>query len=129
MVYIIILTWNGKKYLSKLFKSLADLNYPKERFKIVVVDSSSTDGSVEYLKKLEEQDKIKLIKLKTNLGFAGGNNIGMDYALKNKAEYVMLLNQDTFVEPDFLDELVKAAKADKKIGVVQPLILHYQDKN
>lgn len=128
MIYIIILTWNGKKYLSNLFKSLADLNYPKEKYKILVIDSASTDGSIEYLKNLEKQNKIELIKLKTNLGFTAGNNIGMEKAIKDKTDYVFLLNQDTEVDPDFLTHAVAKAKSDEKIGVVQSLTLHLNDK-
>jgi len=132
MIYIIILTWNGKKYLAKLMNSLADLNFPKEKLKIVVVDSASTDGTVEYLENLmkDSSDSLvaRLIKLEKNLGFAGGNNIGMKYALDKGAEYIALLNQDIVAESDFIDELVKAADSDKQVGVAQPLILYYQNK-
>ncbi len=125
MIYIIILTWNGKKYLTKLFNSLENLNYPKDKYKILVLDSGSTDGTLFHLEKLEAHGQIKLIKLKQNLGFAGGNNVGMQYALNHEAEYIFLLNQDTYVEPDFLQHLIAKAKSDTSIGVIQPLILHY----
>ena len=127
MVYIIILVWNGKKYLSKLFSSLANLDYPKDKYKILVLDSGSTDGSRDYLRDLNDRQIIKLIELKKNLGFTGGNNLGMQHALKNKAKYIFLLNQDTFVKPDFLTELIKTAETDKKIGIVQSLTMHYNN--
>jgi hypothetical protein len=127
MIYIIILTWNGIKYLPKLFESLAVLNYPKNDYKILVLDSGSTDGSVEFLEKLEVEGKIEFVKLAKNFGFAGGNNIAMEMALKKGAKFVTLLNQDSFVEPDFLAELVKTAEKNPKAWVIQPLILHYKD--
>jgi len=129
MTYIIILTWNGKKYLNKLFNSLDNLTYPKNSHKILVLDSGSTDGTIFYLEKLESQGKIELIKLKENKGFTGGNNIGMQHALDNGAENIILLNQDTYVQPAFLEHLIAKTKSDKSIGVVQSLILHYKDKN
>jgi len=127
MVYVIILTWNGKKYLPKLFESLAVLNYPKDNYKVLVLDSGSTDGSLEFLEKLEKEEKIQLVKLQKNLGFCGGNNIGMERALKEGAKYIVLLNQDTLVEPNFLGELVKTAETNVESGVVQALILHYKE--
>jgi len=128
MVYIIILVWNGKKYLSKLFESLGVLSYPKEKYKILVLDSASSDGSLEFLERLEKEGKIELMKLQKNLGFCGGNNIGMKYALNNGAKHIVLLNQDTFVEPDFLSELIKTAESEEKIGAVQALLLYNDGK-
>ena len=125
MVYIVILTWNGIKYLPKLFTSLGNLVFDENKLKIVVIDSGSTDGSREYL---EDLDNIHLIKLDKNIGFVKGNNLGMQYALDNKAEYVVLLNQDIEVKEDFLDYLVNTAESDKKIGIVQPLMIYYENK-
>ncbi len=125
MIYIIILTYNGLPYLPKLFASLAVLDYSK--YKILVLDSGSLDGSVMFLEKLKEQGQIELIKFKKNPGFCVGNNLGMQYALNNGAQNVVLLNQDTEVEPNFLAELVRVAESDEKIGVVQSLLI-YNDK-
>lgn len=127
MTYIIILTWNGKKYLEKLFKSLENLSYPKDKYKVLVLDSGSTDGTVFHLEKLEAKGQIELIKLKKNLGFTGGNNVGMQHALDKGAENIVLLNQDTYIEPDFLEHLIAKANSDDQIGIVQPLILHYKE--
>ncbi|MFH1376847.1 MAG: glycosyltransferase family 2 protein [Candidatus Woesearchaeota archaeon] len=126
MVYIVILTWNGMKYLPKLFKSLGNLDFNKEKLKIVVVDSGSTDGSREYLESL---DNVHLIKLDKNLGFVKGNNLGMQYALDDKAKYLVLLNQDMEVKEDFLNHLIHTAESNEKIGVVQPLIMYYNKKD
>lgn len=128
MTYIIILTWNGKQYLSNLFNSLAALNFPQNKLKIIVVDSASTDGTLTYLENLANQNKIHLIRLRKNLGFTVGNNLGIQYALDNYAEYIVLLNQDTIVEPDFLLQLIHSANADRQIGIVQSLLLYANNK-
>ena len=66
MIYIIILTWNGKEYLAKLFKSLADLNFDQEKIKFVVIDSGSSDGSREFIEDLNWQN-LEFIKLAKNI--------------------------------------------------------------
>ncbi len=135
MTYIILLIWNGRKYLPKLFESLAKINYPPDKFKILVLDSASTDGSLEYLERLVQgplaslRKNLKLIRLASNLGFAAGNNLGMQYALNHQAKYVYLLNQDTKVEPNFLLEAVKKAESEPKIGIVQSLLMHFKEEN
>ncbi|HPI67517.1 MAG TPA: glycosyltransferase family 2 protein [bacterium] len=126
MVYLIILVWNGLKYLPRLFHDLENLAYPPEKIKIIALDSNSTDGSREFLEKLNLPN-FSLIELEKNFGFALGNNIGMQYALAHGADYLVLLNQDISVEQNFLTELVDKTKTDPKIGVVQPLILYYQN--
>jgi len=78
----------------------------------------------ERLSKFPSNKKLRIIKNEKNYGFAEGNNIGMRYALKVlNPNYVLLLNNDTVVDPDFLTELVKVAKSDRKIGALQPKIL------
>lgn len=116
LVSIIIVNWNGKKFLKKCFSSLEKINYPN--YEIILVDNGSTDGSVEYIKKNFPQ--VKIIQNKENLGFAEANNIGYQQA---KGKYILLLNNDTEVTPDFLNRLVTVLKSDEKIGVVQPKIL------
>lgn len=66
--------------------------------------------------------EIEFLENQENLGYAGGNNIGIKYAIQNGADYVFVLNNDTTVEPDSLEKLVKAAEADPKVGIVGPAI-------
>ena len=87
-------------------------------FEIVVVDNGSVDGSPEKL--LENAPEIRLIRNATNLGFAGGCNVGMRDALRRGTDYVLLLNNDTIVAPDFLSQLVTVTESDEKIGAVSP---------
>jgi len=127
-VSIIILNWNGWQDTLECLDSLAKIDYPN--YEIIVVDNGSIDESLAKLKVQNEKLKIanqnfKIIENKENLGFAGGNNVGIKYALKNGADYILLLNNDTLVEPDFLSELVKIGENDKKIGLIGPKIYFY----
>lgn len=125
MVSIIVLNWNGKEETIECIESLKNIKYPN--YEVIVVDNGSTDGSVEILSK--KYPNIKFIKNKENLGYAEGNNIGIRQAIKNKSIYVLLLNNDTVVDPNLLNELVNVAENDEKIGVVGPTIYNYNNKN
>src|SRR3990170_2313546 len=105
-VFIIILNWNGYADTAECVRSLYRITYPS--FVIVVVDNGSIDGSVARLK--DEFRDVVCMENKENLGFAGGNNEGIRYALEHGADYVLLLNNDTVVEAGFLDVLVRAAE-------------------
>ena len=113
---IIIVNFNGLEYLKKCLNSVEKQNY--DNFEIIVVDNGSTDGSVEYLRLYHPE--IKIISLPNNVGFSAGNVIGLKYA---SGDYIVLLNNDTIVDTNWLAELVKVAKMDKKIGIVGALIL------
>ncbi|MFA6254798.1 MAG: glycosyltransferase family 2 protein [Patescibacteria group bacterium] len=125
-VLIVILVYNGADFLRDCLSSLAKITYPKDSFEILVIDNASTDASVQYLK--NNWADIKLIENKENSGFAAGNNIGLQYGIDNGFDYVYLLNQDTVVSPNFLDEVMAIAQTDEKIGAVQSKLLLYQDQ-
>lgn len=116
MVYIIVLNWNGKTDTIECIRSLKEITY--DNYKIVIIDNASVDGSVAEIKKLFPD--IKIIENKENLGFAGGNNVGIDYAMDNSADYVLLLNNDTIVDKSFLSELMKVGESDPNIGLLGP---------
>jgi GT2 family glycosyltransferase len=124
VVYIIILSWNGKEDTLSCLRSIMGLRYPN--FTVVMVDNASSDGTVESVK--ENFTTVKIIANSENLRFAGGNNVGIEYALQNKADYILLLNNDTIVDPDFLDRLIEVAASDKRIGIAGPKIYYYQDR-
>lgn len=119
-VSIIIVNWNGLHYLQKCLPSLEKVNYPNRE--VIIVDNGSQDGSLEYLKKFPN---IKLIKNKTNLGFAGGNNKALPYV---RGDYILLLNNDTIVTKHFITELVREIEKDEKIGVVQGKLISMEDR-
>jgi GT2 family glycosyltransferase/glycosyltransferase involved in cell wall biosynthesis len=120
-VSIIILNWNGYEVTRGCLASLSKIDYPN--YEIVLVDNGSTDGSPEKL--AAEFPGVTTIRNKTNLGFTGGNNIGVQPALDNHAEYVLLLNNDTVVEPQFLSELIRVGESDDRIGILNPKIYYF----
>ena len=120
-VAIIILNWNGLRDTIACLESLSRLDYP--HYQVVVVDNGSTDGSVEAIQ--GRFPEATLIENGENLGFTGGNNVGLRYALTQGADYALLLNNDTEVAPDFLSRLVQAAEADPRIGVAGPTLYYY----
>ena len=124
-VHIIVLNWNGRDDTLECLKSLQQINY--DNYKIVIVDNGSEDDSVSEMKRLFPE--IKIIENKKNLGFAGGNNVGMKYAVENEADYVLLINNDTTVDENFLSELVKTGESDKKIGAVGSKIYFHSEPN
>ena len=109
-VSIIIVNWNGKHYLDTCLSSI--LNQTYKNFEIIMVDNASTDGSVEYVQ--EKYPSVKIIQTKENLGFAKGCNVGMR---ASNADYIVTLSNDTRVEQKWLEELVKVAETDEKIGI------------
>jgi GT2 family glycosyltransferase len=94
---------------------------------VVVVDNGSADGSAERIR--ERFADVTLIENARNLGFAGGNNIGINHAIQRDAEYVLLLNSDTVVSADLLRELVTAAQSDQRIGMLGPKIYYHHKSN
>jgi len=120
-VFIVILNWNGKKDTLECLNSLKKIDY--KNYKIIVIDNGSKNDSVKEIKK--EFPYAYILKNKTNLGFAEGSNIGIRYALKNNADYVLLLNNDTKVDGKFLPEMISLAESDEKIGIVCPKVYFY----
>ncbi len=110
LVSVIIVNWNGKKHLKECFKSLEKLNYPKEKYEVIMVDNASSDDSVDFTRK--NFLSIKIFSMDKNYGFCKSNNEGAKIA---KGEYLVFLNNDTFVEKDWLIELVKPVIVDKTI--------------
>ena len=107
-VSIITLTWNSYEVTRDCLLTLKKLDYPN--FEIVVVDNGSTDGSQQQLAR--EFPDVRRICNATNLGFAGGNNVGIRDALARDADYLLLLNNDTIVSPSFLRELIRVGESD-----------------
>jgi hypothetical protein len=121
-VAIIVINWNGKEDTLACLTSLQGLDYPTTQ--IVLIDNGSTDDSVTAMR--AAYPNINLIETGQNLGFVGGNNLGLEQACKMGVEYALLLNNDTEVAPDFLRKLVVAAEADPAVGAVGPMIYYYE---
>lgn len=119
LTYIIILNWNGWKDTVECVESCRQLSY--QHFRILLVDNGSTDGSEGILRK--RFPDIEFIQTGDNLGFAGGNNVGIRYALENHADFVWLLNNDTLVQPAALSALIETAELDSRAGIIGSKIL------
>jgi GT2 family glycosyltransferase len=121
-VSIIILNWNGLADTIECLESLKKITYPN--YEVIVVDNASSGDDVKVLGE-RYGDYIHIIQNDRNYGFARGNNVGIRYALDKGTDYVLLLNNDTVVAPDFLDEMVKVAESDERIGIVCPKMYLY----
>ncbi len=120
-VSVIVLNWNGRHLLPPTLQALLRTDYPN--FEAVVVDNGSTDGSPELVRR--EFPQVRVIETGCNLGFAGGNNVGISATL---GEYVVLLNSDTQVTPGWLAPLVEAAEADPRVAACCPKLLFLYDR-
>lgn len=114
-VSIIILNYNGRRWLEKCLQTIRKIKY--KPVEVIVVNNGSTDESHEFISK--KYPEFKLIELKKNKGFAGANNIGVKLA---SGKYVLIINNDTEVPEDFLLPMVERMESDKSIGVIQPKI-------
>jgi GT2 family glycosyltransferase len=121
-VAIIIVIWNGRQDTVECLESLRKDTYLHKR--LIVVDNGSSDDSVAWIR--ERFPETTVIENHANLGFTGGNNVGIRQAAAEGAEYVYLLNNDTTVEPDALSTLVDVAEKEPRFGLLAP-VMHYFD--
>lgn len=110
LISVIVVNYNGKKFLSDCFNSLFHQTY--NPFEVIMVDNASNDGSIEYVQ--QNFPDVKLYTQSTNLGFAGGTNAGIRQA---GGDFILTLNNDTILTPDFIDELVKPMVSDPFVGM------------
>jgi len=121
IVSVVIPHYGGYDTLSKCLISLKNSTYPN--LEIIVVDNGSPDDSVQFI--IDNFPEINLIQSEYNRGFAGGCNFGIVHA---KGELLLILNNDTTHEPDWIDPLVKMMESNPKISAVQPKILNYDNR-
>lgn len=115
-LFVIIVTYKGQQWYDRCFGSLRKSTIPVQT---IVVDNASNDGTVEYIK--EHFPEIHLIESKENLGFGRANNVAMRYALDHGCDYVFLLNQDAWVEPDTFEKIVDIHQRHKEYGLLGPV--------
>ncbi len=124
-IVIIMLNYNGAKDTVECIESLQKIDY--ENHKILIVDNSSTDNSVEVFR--EKFPELDLYITEKNLGYTGGINRGFREASKFGPKYMLVLNNDTIVEPNFLTELVNAMETNPDAAAAGGLILAEHDRN
>jgi GT2 family glycosyltransferase len=123
-VTIVILNWNGLRDTVECLESLKSITYPHHE--IIVVDNGSVGNDVKILEE-KYSSYAHIIANGRNLGFAAGNNVGIRQALRVGTDYVLVLNNDTVVDPLFLSELVAASEKDNRIGAVGPKLYYYDN--
>ena len=123
-VAVIILTWNRVDDIVMCLESFAEVKYPN--LEVVVVDNASADNTVPIVR--ERYPWATLIVNDDNLGYVGGNNVGIRYALgKHDTDYVFILNSDTKMTPGVLAELVRVMRADPRIAITGAKNLYMQN--
>jgi len=118
-VGIVIVNYNGFPFIRECLGSLTKIDYAEVQ--IVIVDNASSDGSPEWI--AQDCPEAQIIKLSENLGFSGANNVGIRWCVTNKCEYVLLLNNDTVVEPDFLSRIMD--HAGQRYMIVPKIYCYY----
>jgi len=120
---VVIVNLNGLHHLKRCLPSIFRQDYPE--YEVIVVDNASTDGSIEFLAR--EFPQVMLVRNKENLGYTGANNVGFKHAT---GKYIAVLNPDTKVEPNWLEELVNALEEDHHAAMATPkiLLMDYPEK-
>lgn len=122
-VAVIVLCFNERKWLERCLTSV--LKTEDDHFQVFLVDNASSDGSTEFVERTFPT--VAIVRNTANLGFAGGNNEGIRAALAAGAEFVFLLNPDTWVEPSWLREMRAHYAEEPSLDVVTSMILNYDD--
>jgi len=122
LIYIIIINYNGFKWLDKCLRSLFETKY--DNFEVILVDNDSHDESAAFVR--ENFPRVRVIVNADNLGFCEGNNVGIREAIENGAEYVVLLNNDTIVTENWLTEIVAVGESEPQVGVLGCVQLNYE---
>lgn len=124
IVYCIVVTYNGMRWIDKCLSSLLHSTTPVQ---VVVVDNGSTDGTIDFVS--SRYPMVRLVRSDSNIGFGRANNIGIRIALDHQANYFFLLNQDAWVAADALDQLLNVARSDPSFYLLSPLHLQADGKH
>jgi GT2 family glycosyltransferase len=119
-IAVVILNWNGKKFLEKFLPSVIERS--RKDAEIIIADNASSDGSIEYLKKYHPE--IRIIRLEKNYGFATGYNLALK---KVSADYYILLNSDIEVTDNWIMPVIRVLEKDPLIAACQPKIRSYHE--
>jgi len=125
LITIVIVSYNSRQDIDDCLTSVFASQYPADRLRVIVIDNNSVDSTVGLIR--EKYPMVKLIINLNNVGFAGANNQGYFLAQKQKADYFVLLNPDTVVTPQWLEQLVATAQQTGS-AIVQPKIMLDADR-
>lgn len=120
-----MLNWNGKNDTLECLASIGKMDYPN--LDVILVDNGSQDGSVAAIQR--EFPEVMIVETESNLGFASGNNMGIRHALRNGAEYALVLNNDTIVDPQLIKSFLASSTIERKAGIFGAKIYYYSQPN
>ena len=118
LVSIVLINWNGKHFLHDCIHSIRQQSYPQQE--LLLLDNDSDDDSADFLRSHYSEEQ--LILSQQNLGYCGGANLGIH---KSQGEYVLLLNPDIILEPDFIERLVRYAETQPHCGILSGKLLRF----
>lgn len=119
----LVLSWNRRDDTLALLAALARSTYANAS--VIVLDNASTDGSVDTIR--ADFPAVEILPLHENRGYAGNNNIGLRAALARGADWMFVLNDDVIVAPDCVARLVAAAEGEAGVGLVGPMVYHFDE--
>ena len=119
----VILNTNRREDTLACLESLARTQYPN--MQTILLDNNSTDGSAEAVR--IQFPAVQIINLAENLGYAGNNNVGIECALKGGADWVLVLNEDVILAENCVQQLIEVGESDPEIGIVGPLVYHFDE--
>ena len=115
-VFVVIVTYNGLNWLERCIGKLSTSTIPLE---VLVIDNHSTDGTASFI--LGNYPHVDCTPLEKNLGFGQANNLGIAKALTQGADYVFLLNQDAWIQPNSIERLISVQEENKTFGILSPI--------
>ena len=122
-IFSIIVTYNGAPWIEKCLRNLFESDIKSE---VIIIDNASTDNILQLLEPY--RDSIHLIENSKNSGFGQANNLGIEYAMDKEADFIFLLNQDGYVFPDTISQLIESLKKNPSFGLLSPLQLEVSGK-
>jgi len=124
LLHVLVINWNGLEHLEACFDSLLATDYANT--KLILVDNASDDDSVPFVESRYGHDpRVEILQCPENLGWSGGNNYAMERSLADGADYIVLLNNDTWTAPDALRLLVETAEAYPEAGALAPKMIMF----
>lgn len=119
-LWVVLISWNNRSDVLRCLGALQQQTHPHVHVRLALVDNGSTDGTPQAVR--QHFPQVRLFRLAHNYGFARAANVVLRYALNQQADYVLLLNSDTWFEPDFLERLVSVAQHHRQCGIISPKV-------
>jgi GT2 family glycosyltransferase len=124
LVYVLVINWNGLEHLRECFETLLAGTY--ERCRFLLLDNGSDDDSVVFVREtFGHDDRVEVVELGENLGWSRGNNVGLERAIADGADYALLLNNDTAIAADCIEQLVAMGGEQQDLGAIAPKMMLY----